>query len=311
MKKLTQREKLLIYILICFVIVSGGIYFVVLPGYARYAAISDQAAEAAFTQESMAMSIESIPSTMTARDEANAKLTTLKSPFSAPLANEGLDVLLTQLCLSCNLTPTMLSVGNNSEQDVPRFVGGTTGAEAMIGSGSSTTSGSSTGSTTGSGTTTNSNLTTADGTTGSSTTADNGTTTTGNSTSSSSLTGTGGTSSSGSSTGTSSTGTNSSGSSGSSTSTTTDGSNESNQESSGASTWTGVVTMEMTGTQADFYRLLDAVAARTDMIVADFELSPKATTTSTTTTTSSTATQGLNGGTVSIKVTFNVYMMDK
>jgi hypothetical protein len=303
MKKLTQREKLLIYILICFVIVSGGIYFVVLPSYARYAAISDQAAEAAFTQESMAMSIESIPATMTTRDEAQSKLTTLKNPFSAPLPNEGLDVLLTQLCLSCNLTPTMLSIEENAEQDVPRFVGGTTGAEAMLGSGSSTTSGSSTGSTTGSGSTTNSNLTTATDSSGTTTTGNTGT-----STSSSSLTGTNSTSSSGSSTGTSSTGTSSSGSS---TSNTTDESDKSNQESSGASTWTGVVTMEMTGTQADFYRLLDTVAARTDMIVADFELSPKAATTSTTTTSSTAATQGLNGGTVSIKVTFNVYMMDK
>lgn len=307
MKKLTQREKLLIYILICFVIVSGGIYFVVLPSYARYAAISDQAAEAAFTQESMAMSIESIPSTMTARDEANAKLTTLKSPFSAPLANEGLDVLLTQLCLSCNLTPTMLSVEENAEQDVPRFVGGTTGAEAMLGSGSSTTSGS-TGSTTGSGSTTNSNLTTTDATTGSNTTNNNGTTAAGSSTS------TNGTSSSGSSTSTSSTGTNSSGSS-TNTSTTTDESSKSNQESSGASAWTGVVTMEMTGNQADFYRLLDAVSARPDMIITSFEIAPKTTTTSystgTTSTTSSMATLGLNGGEVSVKVIFNVYMTDK
>jgi len=296
MKKLTKREKLLIYILACLVIVAGGIYFVVLPAYARYATVSSQAAEAEFTQESMTMAIEGMPSTMTTGNETNAKLMTLKSPFSVKLANEGLDVLLTQLCLSYSLTPTMLSIEDNSEQDVPIFIANSTGAEGMIGSGdTSSNSGSTTGTsnTTGSSTTSGMKATgDTNATVSSNTTAGSSSTTGSNSTSSDTAT-----ENSNSSTGSSST---------------TNDSTQSSEISSGVSAWTGVVSMEMTGTQADFYRLLDAVSARPDMVVSKFEIAPKsAISSSTTSTYSSVASQGLNGGEVTISVTFNVYMMDK
>ena len=296
MKKLTKREKLLIYILACLMIVSGGIYFVVLPAYARYATVSSQAAEAEFTQESMTMAIEGMPSTMTTGNETNAKLMTLKSPFSVKLANEGLDVLLTQLCLSYSLTPTMLSIEDNSEQDVPIFIANSTGAEGMIGSGdTSSNSGSTTGTsnTTGSSTTSGMKATgDTNATVSSNTTAGSSSTTGSNSTSSDTAT-----ENSNSSTGSSST---------------TNDSTQSSEISSGVSAWTGVVSMEMTGTQADFYRLLDAVSARPDMVVSKFEIAPKsAISSSTTSTYSSVASQGLNGGEVTISVTFNVYMMDK
>ena len=304
MKKLTKREKLLIYILACLVIGAGGIYFVALPAYARYTTVSSQAAEAEFTQESMTMAIDSMPSTMTAGNETNAKLTTLKSPFSVKLANEGLDVLLTQLCLSYSLTPTMLSIEDNSEQDVPNFVANSSGAAGMIGSGdTSSDSGSSTGAsnTTGTSTTSGTNTTGAtNATTGSDTT-----------TGSSSATGTTSTTGLTSTAGTTAT---ENSNSASSSNTTTNDSTQSTAVSSGVSTWTGVVSMELTGTQADFYRLLDAVSARPDMIVSSFEIAPKAATSSSstsTTTSSAVSTFGLNGGEVAISVTFNVYMMDK
>ncbi|MBC3804444.1 hypothetical protein GH808_08365 [Acetobacterium fimetarium] len=284
MKKLTKREKMLIYVLACLVIVAGGIYFVALPAYARYASVSSQAAEAEFTQESMTMAIDSMPSTMTAGNEANAKLTTLKAPFSVKLANEGLDVLLTQLCLSYSLTPTMLSIEDNSAQDVPTFVANSSGAAGMVGSGDpSSNSGSSTG---------------ASNTTGTSTASGTNTTTgSSNTTGSTSTSGTTATENSNSAT---------------SSNTATNDSTQSTAVSSGVSTPTGVVSMELTGTQADFYRLLDAVSARPDMIVSKFEIAPKSAISSTSTSTySSVATQGLNGGAVTISVTFNVYMMDK
>jgi len=79
-----------------------------------------------------------------------------------------------------------------------------------------------------------------------------------------------------------------------------------------------VVEMELLGTQTNFYRLLDAIASRQDIIVNEFEISPAedlaANINSGTTTTNITYSNwspSLDGGSVSIKVRFNVLMVEK
>jgi hypothetical protein len=79
----------------------------------------------------------------------------------------------------------------------------------------------------------------------------------------------------------------------------------------GPETWAGVVNMELTGTQTNFYRLLDAVAARPDMIVSTFAIAPEAAATTAGTTSTTNTTAQLNGGNISINVTFTVYMVEK
>ena len=178
-----------------------GFYFVIMPSYENYRVVSDQAAEAQFTQESMTMAIDGVPSTMQARDEATATLTGLKTPFPQKLTNEGLDMLLTQLCLDYGLAPKILAVESNGLASVPTFVAYTSNEQpsAVVGTAETTS-------------------TTTDGT----------------------------------------------------TATTTEG-------AGGTQTWTGVVNMKLSGTQSNFYRLLDAVAARSDIIVSSFEIAPEST----------------------------------
>lgn len=78
----------------------------------------------------------------------------------------------------------------------------------------------------------------------------------------------------------------------------------------------GVVNMEVTGTQANFYRLLDAVAVRQDIIITAFSITSAAATTGsasiagTTGPVSSDWLSKLDGGKVAISVTFEVYMME-
>lgn len=253
MKKLTKREKLLIYILGCFLIGFFGIYFVIIPSYQSFQVVNDQATEAKFTQDSMAMAIDSIPSTMQARDEATTNLAILKSPFPQKLTNEGLDMLLTQLCLDYSLSPKVLAIQSNGMAGVGIFTEYTSDEQPTASGGTDSTTSSTTSSTT----TGNSNTSETIPTTNSSTPVD---------TTTSTLT------------------------------------------SSGAETWTGVVNMELTGTQTNFYRLLDAVAARPDMVISSFSIAPEATTTTGSTTTS---VPKLDGGNISITVTFTVYMMEK
>lgn len=255
MKKLTKREKLLIYVLACFLIGFFGIYFVILPSFSSYQVVSDQASEAQFTKESMEMAIDSIPSTMQARDDATANLASLKTPFQPKLTNEGLDMLLTQLCLDYSLSPKVLAIASNGIGEVVTFVpyAAQNGGSTEIGA--------------------------AD-------TADTTETITRTNTGESSET---------SSTETSET---------TETIETTDvlGTAE------GAQTVIGVVDMELSGTQANFYRLLDAVAARPDMIITAFVIAPETQTASSSTTTTSSVTK-LDGGNITILITFEVYMM--
>ncbi|MEO1815709.1 MAG: hypothetical protein ABGU93_09000 [Acetobacterium sp.] len=245
MKKLTKREKLLIYILGCALIVFFGLYFVILPSFRSYQVVNDQAAEAQFTQESMTMAIDSIPATMQARDEATANLASLKTPFPQQLTNEGLDKLLTQLSLDYSLSPKVLSIQNNGMAGVETFTPYTSDEQPSAPDSSTTET-----------------TATTEGTTSPETpdptTSTEATVTTGS-----------------------------------------------------AETWTGVVNMELTGTQPNFYRLLDAVAARPDMIISSFEIAPAAASTSGSTTTTTASAAKLDGGNITISVTFMVYMMEK
>lgn len=245
MKKLTKREKLLIYILGCALIGFFGLYFVILPSFRSYQVVNDQAAEAQFTQESMTMAIDGIPATMQTRDEATANLASLKTPFPQKLTNEGLDKLLTQLSLDYSLSPKVLSIQSNGMDGVETFTPYTSDEQPSA----------------------------PDSTTTDTTTPTDGTTST--------------------------------------ETPDTTASTEMTETTGSAETWTGVVNMELTGTQPNFYRLLDAVAARPDMIISSFEIVPAAATTSGSTTTSTASAAKLDGGNISINVTFMVYMMEK
>ena len=276
MKKLTKREKLLIYLLACFLIGFFGIYFVVLPSVQGFQVVNDQAAEAQFTKESMEMAIEAIPTTMQEKAQAQANLTSSKAVYPQQLANEGLDMLLTQLCLDYCLAPKVLSVASNGVGEVLTFVPYTSedAASAVVGS-------------TGTTSTTTATSSSEDSTT-STTTADSSETTTTETTESSETT----------------------------EATETTDAGDGTETGAAVQTLIGVVNMEVTGTQANFYRLLDAVAARPDMIITAFEIRPETTTTGSTSSTSTTSAAAagiakLDSGKVAINVTFEVYMMAK
>lgn len=255
MKKLTKREKTLLYILGCFLIATAGIYLILLPAYNRYAVIHDQYLEAQSTQMSMEAAIGSIPDLETALDENRGTVLTLESSYSDPLTNEALDQLLTALCMNYSLSPQILSITSNGESTVPVFV--STAPETDIVEDNSIFD-----------TEESDDVTEEDiqAEAEDVTTAD----------------------------------------------TTTD------ITDTGVTSLVGVVEMELLGTQTNFYRLLDAVASRPDIIVNEFEISPAedltANINSGTTTTNITYSNwapSLDGGSVSIKVRFNVLMVEK
>lgn len=120
--KFTKREKVLIYGLLVIGLVMGGIYLLVIPSYEKYQSLDTQLSETEFKEVEMRMAIEGVPSTITQKEAATAKLGELKAGFQAHLPNEGLDLLLGQLCLYYSLSPESLSISQNAWQEVPPFV---------------------------------------------------------------------------------------------------------------------------------------------------------------------------------------------
>lgn len=255
MKKLTKREKMLLYILACFLIATAGIYLILLPAYDHYSVIHDQYLEAQSTQMSMEASIGSIPDLETGIDENRTTVLNLESSYSDPLTNEALDQLLTTLCLNYSLSPQVLSITSNGESTVSIFM--STAPETDGADDNSIFD-----------TTESTDVTEEDiqAEAEDVTTADSSTDTT----------------------------------------------------DIGVTSLVGVVEMELLGAQTNFYRLLDAIASRPDIVVNEFEIKPAedltASVNSGTTTTNisySNWSPSLNGGSVSIKVRFNVLMVEK
>lgn len=250
MKKLTKREKLLLYSLGCFLIGFFGIYFVIMPSFSSFQVVNDQVAEARFTQESMTMAIDAIPATMQARDDAIASLASLKAMFPPQKTNEQLDMLLTQLCLDYSLSPKVLTISSNGSGEVLTFVPDVSEqllSEKMEGDES------------------NPSISEIITDTAAALTGEE-----------------------------------------SSEEATTTESADGSTNTEGITAMIGVVSMELTGTQTNFYRLLDAVDARSEIIVTAFSIVPE---TQTASAGSTNTMSKLDGGNSVISVTFEVYMM--
>jgi|LGOV01.1.fsa_nt_gb hypothetical protein len=121
MKKLTNREKILIFLLLCFGIVMGGYYLMVVPNHATYQKLNVLVDEAQFTKNTISSGIENIPAVQKTLEESNEKYGMIRDDFSGHLPNEGLDILLTQLCLGHTLKPITLNVDFNAWQGIPSF----------------------------------------------------------------------------------------------------------------------------------------------------------------------------------------------
>ncbi len=244
MRSLTKREKVLIFFVLCLLLIVGGLYLIVLPNLETYSTLSDQVATAEIQQQQMTAAIESMPDLTAARDSAAANLAALKGQYPQHLPNEGLDSLLTRLCLEYNLSPHTLLIGTNAYAGVPVF---TEAAQVYQTNPDATVEKDSTTATTEE-TATDSEVSTTEDT----------------------AAGTGG------------------------------------------NAWTGIVTMQVTGSIYDFQSLLDAVEARNDIVIQSYEVTPVAQEADPN---SAVKTFGykadISDGTNNYTVTFIVYMLDQ
>lgn len=113
--KLTKREKILLYFLLCFVLAIGGLFVLVLP-------TMQAKNDAEVSYSSAKLELESLKSTIVEYGDLDAaiqdtqkQIDDLKHKFYAPMVNEDIDKLLKDKMLTYSLTPLSMSISDPVE----------------------------------------------------------------------------------------------------------------------------------------------------------------------------------------------------
>lgn len=113
--KLTKREKILLYFLLCFILVIGGLFVLVLP-------TMQAKNEAELAYESANRELENLKNTIIEYGDLDAaiqdtqnKINEVKGKFYQPMVNEDIDKLLKDKMLTYSLTPLSMSISDPVE----------------------------------------------------------------------------------------------------------------------------------------------------------------------------------------------------
>ena len=119
--KLNKREKRLLYILLCVLLVVGGIFLVVLPAFEKNTSLKVEYKQA--EQEMAALSNTDSNAMEAAKDTKSIhnKIKKLNDSFYSSMQKEDLDAMLTQLVMDHGLTPVSLTIEDAKEEEVLSF----------------------------------------------------------------------------------------------------------------------------------------------------------------------------------------------
>lgn len=119
--KLNKRERRLLYILLCVLLVVGGIFLVLLPAFEKNTSLKVKYKQA--EQEMAALSTADVDATEAAKDTKHThnKIKKLKDSFYSSMQKEDLDAMLTQLVMDHGLTPVSLTIEDVKEDEVLSF----------------------------------------------------------------------------------------------------------------------------------------------------------------------------------------------
>lgn len=95
MNSLTSREKKLLYFLLCFLVVMGGIFLLLMPAINRYEESSTQLEEKRMAQSQMDLSIQSLPLNEKNLEQVKARLQEEKSGYFSVMTNQDIDRTVT------------------------------------------------------------------------------------------------------------------------------------------------------------------------------------------------------------------------
>ena len=121
MKKLTRREKWMLYILACVIIVACSLRFLILPALFSYSDLKSTVAETKASEAEMRQSIDDSETIQQRTDELNSKLSADSASFYAPMSDWELDNLITNMLTKHNLKPQSLHVTSPVKTEIKSF----------------------------------------------------------------------------------------------------------------------------------------------------------------------------------------------
>lgn len=119
--KMTKRERFLIYFLICFLLLTVGLYFFVFPVLGRYADAQDVLSEKQMMEAQMRQEIDRVSTSLNKIEELQTEIEELSQPYDAEKTNEQLDRIITGLLVRHALTPVSLTITTAAWLEVPPF----------------------------------------------------------------------------------------------------------------------------------------------------------------------------------------------
>jgi hypothetical protein len=109
-RHLSKREKAMLYIFICFLIVTLGISFLVLPAISHYTDLNLKLNETQATVDNMRQTIERIPQDQADVDTLKEEIEAYVDELYEPMPNDEIDQLITNLMIRYGLTPIELKI---------------------------------------------------------------------------------------------------------------------------------------------------------------------------------------------------------
>ena len=122
MKKLTKREKVLLYLLLCLVIVVGSVYLLILPASERYSALQDEVDTLEMQQKQVDNKKSQIAALLERIEDLQVKCEALyENAFDITTAPEELDLYISTVASYLGVTPDNLIIGTTEYKDPEKF----------------------------------------------------------------------------------------------------------------------------------------------------------------------------------------------
>lgn len=118
MQTLTKREKTLLYVLLCTLILIGGTFWFVFPAFEKNGTLKEE--KAALDLTLMSEKATMIDATNIEEDYKKAldELRKVRALYYPQLRVEDVDKTITNLAINHNLTPTSLTISNATDEEV-------------------------------------------------------------------------------------------------------------------------------------------------------------------------------------------------
>lgn len=108
--KFTKREKVLLYFLLCFVLIMGGLFVLVLPSMRAKDEVELEYQTAKSRLSSLQSTLIQYGDLDSAITDTENQIEEVKSKFYQPILNEDVDKLLKEKLLLRNLTPLTMAI---------------------------------------------------------------------------------------------------------------------------------------------------------------------------------------------------------